>query len=100
MLISLLAIVAQAQPLDGDSSWYGSLPASITIDNDTKKQFYVTIADRNQGPVDPGYAETYKVPYGDHKVVAQGWEKSASSWVKVSKYNPSGSWTVTDYDMR
>jgi hypothetical protein len=100
LLVLLLCAVPVAQPLQGDRSWYGRRPAFITVANETQKPFYVVIADRNQGTVDPGYQETFEVPYGEHRVVAEGWEKRASSYVYVSKSSPNGLWTVLPEDMR
>lgn len=82
----------------GDRGWNGDLPACITVENCSTQQIYVVIADRNQGFLDPECSETYEVPYGEHKVVAEGLEENVSSYVRVTKTYPYNSWAVHDDD--
>lgn len=94
LLLTSMTLAVTARP-----NWSGELPGSISVSNESKEEVYVMIGGRNQGFVDAGYTETFRVPLGEFKVEAQGDKETAYRWLTVSRSYPNASWTVYAEDL-
>jgi hypothetical protein len=70
-------------------------PGSITVKNETNKILMMYIDGYYQTDVHPGYSETARATYGEHKVEVYYDDKSLSRDAKLSESHPNSTWYIS-----
>jgi len=98
----LIALVLAVTILLGAGPWrhyaIAESTGTITVCNESNKNLYITIDDRNEGPVDKNSSEDFKVKLGEHKICASWDNSSIKEYCTLTESSPDYTWSISKND--
>ncbi len=67
---------------------------TITVCNESLKDLYITIDDRNEGTVDGNSSESFTVKLGEHKICASWDDSSIKKYCTLTESSPDYTWNI------
>jgi hypothetical protein len=95
-LVLAVSIMLGAGPLRSHAMAESN--GTITVCNESSKNLYITIDDRNEGPVDKNSSESFKVKLGEHKICASWNNSSIKEYCTLTESSPDYTWSISNND--
>jgi hypothetical protein len=102
ILLCLFLLVLAAVPASVLGQSIGATSGEISVYNESGFDVFISISDHDRGKIEAGYSKTYRVPLGEHRVVATTdpkFDKEAHADFVISGTYPTDSWYIHNDDL-